>query len=45
MGNLGTEMPAWSTVLDDQSIADIGEYVYRQFIGGAPDSGKPPAAP
>ena len=45
MGNLGTEMPAWSTVLDDQSIADIGEYVYRQFIAGAPASGRSPAAP
>ena len=45
MGNLGTEMPAWSKVLDDQSIADLGEYVYRRFISGAPASGKPPAAP
>jgi len=45
MGNLGTEMPAWSKVLDDQSIADIGEYVYRRFISGEPDSRKPPPAP
>lgn len=35
-GNLGTEMPAWRTVLDDQSIADVGEYVFRQFIDAAP---------
>ena len=36
LGNLGTEMPAWRTVLDDQSIADVGEYVYRQFIRPPP---------
>jgi mono/diheme cytochrome c family protein len=45
MGNLGTEMPAWSKVLDDQSIADVSEYVYRRFIIGELASGKPPAAP
>lgn len=32
MGKSGTEMPAWSTVLKDQEIADIAEYVYRSFI-------------
>lgn len=31
-GKLGTEMPAWSKVLDDQQIADVAEYVYRSFI-------------
>lgn len=36
MGTLGTEMAAWSTVLDDQSIADVGEYVFRRFIRGEP---------
>jgi mono/diheme cytochrome c family protein len=45
MGTLGTEMPAWSKVLDDQSIADIGEYVYRRFIRGEPLAGRPSGAP
>jgi mono/diheme cytochrome c family protein len=33
-GKLGTEMAAWDTVLDPQSIADVAEYVYRRFIVG-----------
>lgn len=32
MGKLGTEMPAWNKVLDEQEIADVSEYVFRQFI-------------
>jgi mono/diheme cytochrome c family protein len=32
MGKLGTEMPAWSKVLTDQEVADVAEYVFRQFI-------------
>lgn len=32
MGKLGTEMPAWSKVLTDQEIANVSEYVFRQFI-------------
>lgn len=31
-GRLGAEMPAWSKVLNDQEIADVSEYVFRQFI-------------
>lgn len=31
-GKLGTEMPAWDTVLTPQQIADISEYVFRSFI-------------
>ena len=31
-GSVGTEMPAWRTVLDNQTIADIAEYVFRTFI-------------
>ena len=31
-GTVGTEMPAWEKVLDQQSIADVAEYVYRAFI-------------
>jgi mono/diheme cytochrome c family protein len=32
MGRVGSEMPAWSKVLDDQAIADLAEYVFRSFI-------------
>ena len=32
MGKLGTEMPAWNKVLNEQEIADVSEYVFRQFI-------------
>ena len=28
----GREMPAWGKVMDDETIADISEYVYREFI-------------
>jgi mono/diheme cytochrome c family protein len=37
MGVNGTEMPAWSKVLTDQEIANVGEYVFQTFIrpGGA----------
>jgi mono/diheme cytochrome c family protein len=36
-GVVGKEMPAWGKVLSDGQIADLTEYVYRQFIaaGGA----------
>jgi mono/diheme cytochrome c family protein len=30
-GVRGREMPAWRTVLDDQQIADVAEYVFRVF--------------
>lgn len=32
MGRPGTEMPAWKTVIDDQQIADVSEYVFSTFI-------------
>lgn len=32
MGKLGTEMPAWSKVLDEQQIADVSEYLFQKFI-------------
>jgi mono/diheme cytochrome c family protein len=43
MGTRGTEMAAWSKVIDAQTIADVAEYVLQEFIrpgeiGGA-DSG------
>lgn len=31
-GRVGTDMPAWNKVLTDQEIADVAEYVFRQFI-------------
>ncbi len=33
-GRVGSEMAAWDTVLDAQSIADIAEYVFQRFIVG-----------
>ena len=34
-GVVGKEMPAWGKVLSDGQIADLTEYVYRQFIAPA----------
>ena len=31
-GVIGREMPAWRFVLDEQQIADVAEFVYREFI-------------
>jgi mono/diheme cytochrome c family protein len=31
-GVVGKEMPAWEKVWSDEQIADVAEYVYRQFI-------------
>jgi len=31
-GKRGTVMPAWSTVLSDQEIANVAEYVFQVFI-------------
>jgi len=39
-GKPGTVMPAWSKVLSDQEIADVGEHVFRQFISAKPAIGK-----
>ena len=35
-GVLGKEMPAWSKVFSDQEIADVAEFVYREFITATP---------
>lgn len=35
-GRIGTEMPAWDTVIDEQQIADVAEYVYTAFIRPQP---------
>ena len=32
VGSLGSEMPAWNKVIDDQQIADVAEYVFTAFI-------------
>ena len=31
-GRLGAEMPAWNKVLDKQQIADVSEFVFKQFV-------------
>ena len=31
-GKVGTVMPAWGKVLDDQQIANVAEFVFRTFI-------------
>jgi mono/diheme cytochrome c family protein len=31
-GRLGTEMPAWRTVLTEQEMANVAEYVFSRFI-------------
>jgi len=40
-GTLGSEMPAWDTVLNPQELANVSEYVFRKFIQTA--DAKPPA--
>jgi mono/diheme cytochrome c family protein len=32
MGTRGTEMAAWSKVIDEQTIADVAEFVLQEFI-------------
>lgn len=32
MGRLGTEMPAWSKVLNEQEIANVSEFVFQRFV-------------
>lgn len=41
-GKIGTEMPAWDTVLTAQQIADLSEYVFRSFIRPQADTAKKP---
>jgi mono/diheme cytochrome c family protein len=43
-GIVGTVMPAWSTVLDEQAVADVAEYVFTTFINVA-DAGPAPSEP
>lgn len=42
-GSAGSEMPAWSKVLDDQQIANVAEYLFTAFI--QPAAGQMPPAP
>jgi len=38
-GKPGTVMPAWATVLDNQQIADVAEFVFQTFVmGQAPET-------
>ena len=41
IGRRGSEMPAWGNVIGDQQIADVAEYVFRQFVrpGNLPQTG------
>lgn len=32
VGRLGTEMPAWNKVLNDQEIANVSEFVFQRFV-------------
>lgn len=38
-GRLGTNMPAWGKVLNNQEIADVAEFVFQHFIN-APQENK-----
>jgi mono/diheme cytochrome c family protein len=38
-GRLGTNMPAWSKVLNNQEIANVAEFVFQNFIS-APQGNK-----
>jgi mono/diheme cytochrome c family protein len=38
-GVIGKEMPAWNKVLENQDIADIAEFVYREFIQSGSTAG------
>ena len=39
-GRLGSEMPAWNKVLNEQEIADLAEFVFQTFILPSPDNEK-----
>ena len=41
MGKAGTVMPAWGTVLSQQQVADVAEFVYQDFIHPNPDEIEP----
>jgi mono/diheme cytochrome c family protein len=36
-GRLGTNMPAWGKVLNNQEIADVAEFVFENFISAPND--------
>lgn len=38
-GRLGSEMPAWSKVATPQQMADVAEYVFRQYLQPGPQAG------
>jgi len=39
-GRVGSEMPAWSKVLNDQEIANLAEFVFQTFISPDDDMGR-----
>lgn len=44
LGRLGTEMPAWNKVMEPQQIADVAEFVFREFIRAPESQPQEPAA-
>jgi len=43
-GKPGSVMPAWATVLSQQQIADVGEFVFQTFILNQPSPNLPKSA-
>lgn len=39
-GRIGTNMPAWGKVLNNQEIADVAEFVFQNFITPQENKGK-----
>jgi mono/diheme cytochrome c family protein len=39
-GKRGTVMPAWKTVLDEQQIANVAEFVFEAFVHPRADKKK-----
>jgi mono/diheme cytochrome c family protein len=39
-GKLGTEMPAWNKVLNQQEIANVAEFVFQKYIQPGSEAGK-----
>lgn len=37
-GRVGTNMPAWGKVLNNQEIANVAEFVFQHFISAPPDN-------
>jgi mono/diheme cytochrome c family protein len=40
MGRQGSEMPAWSKVLNEQEIANVAEFVFQRFVAAGQKTAK-----